>query len=46
MTVSVDGVEQHAPVIPLADDRREHIVEVRIARDGRQLPGDPRDMPI
>jgi cellobiose phosphorylase len=39
MTVSVDGVEQHDPVIPLADDRREHIVEVRIARDGRQLPG-------
>jgi cellobiose phosphorylase len=29
-TVTVDGVEQPAPVIPLADDRREHAVEVRI----------------
>ena len=32
MTVAVDGVEQHDPVIPLADDRREHDVEVRIGR--------------
>ncbi len=30
MTVTVDGVEQQDPVIPLADDRREHLVEVRM----------------
>jgi cellobiose phosphorylase len=30
-TVVLDGVEQHDPVIPLTDDRREHAVEVRIA---------------
>ena len=30
MTVSVDGVEQQVPVVPLADDRRDHIVDVRI----------------
>jgi cellobiose phosphorylase len=30
VTVTVDGVEQQNPVIPLADDRREHVVEVRI----------------
>jgi hypothetical protein len=30
VTVTVDGVEQQNPVIPLADDRREHEVEVRI----------------
>ena len=29
-TVTVDGVEQQSLVIPLADDRREHAVEVRI----------------
>ena len=34
MTVALDGIEQHDPVIPLADDRREHTVDVRIARDG------------
>jgi hypothetical protein len=28
--VIVDGVQQQASVIPLADDRREHKVEVRI----------------
>ena len=28
--VTVDGVEQQNPVIPLADDRREHKVEVRL----------------
>jgi hypothetical protein len=31
MTVVLDGVEQHDPVIPLTDDHREHTVEVRIA---------------
>jgi cellobiose phosphorylase len=31
MTVVLDGVEQHDPVIPLTDDRREHTVELRIA---------------
>jgi hypothetical protein len=30
-TVVVDGIEQRVPVIPLADDRREHTVEVRVA---------------
>jgi len=30
VTVIVDGVQQQASVIPLADDRREHKVEVRI----------------
>jgi len=30
VTVTVDGIEQQASVIPLADDRREHKVEVRI----------------
>jgi cellobiose phosphorylase len=28
--VTVDGVEQQDPVIPLFDDRREHSVEVRV----------------
>ena len=28
--VTVDGVEQQDPVIPLFDDRREHSVEVRL----------------
>ncbi|MBI3805207.1 MAG: cyclic beta 1-2 glucan synthetase [Nitrospirae bacterium] len=28
--VAVDGVEQHTPAIPLADDRQDHTVEVRI----------------
>lgn len=36
MTVVLDGVEQSAPVIPLADDRGEHTVEVRIAGKGSQ----------
>jgi cyclic beta-1,2-glucan synthetase len=31
-TVSLDGVEQHDPVIPLADDHREHAVAVGIPR--------------
>ena len=30
VTVTVDGVQQESPVIPLADDRREHNVEVGI----------------
>jgi cellobiose phosphorylase len=30
--VTVDGVEQHDPAIPLVDDRQEHAVEVRIGR--------------
>jgi hypothetical protein len=30
ITVTVDGVQQQDPVIPLADDRREHKVEVRL----------------
>jgi cellobiose phosphorylase len=29
-SVTVDGVEQHDPTIPLTDDRQEHSVEVRI----------------
>ena len=36
MTVTLDGIEQSDPVIPLADDRREHAVEVRMARDREQ----------
>ncbi len=32
--VTVDGVEQQDPVIPLVDDHREHSVEVRV-RDAR-----------
>jgi cellobiose phosphorylase len=31
MTVTLDGVEQHDPVIPLNDDRKEHVVAVLIA---------------
>ncbi len=31
-SVTVDGVEQHDPAIPLVDDRQEHVVEVRIGR--------------
>ena len=38
MKVSLDGVEQQDPVIPLADDRRDHTVEVRLAREGNQAP--------
>ena len=34
MQVLLDGVEQPDPVIPLADDRREHTVEVRLASGG------------
>jgi cyclic beta-1,2-glucan synthetase len=30
MTVTVDGIEQGDPAIPLVDDRQEHSVEVRI----------------
>jgi hypothetical protein len=30
VTVTVDGAEQQGTVIPLADDRREHNVEVGI----------------
>jgi cellobiose phosphorylase len=37
MTVTLDGIEQADPVIPLVDDHREHAVEVRIARDGNQV---------
>jgi cellobiose phosphorylase len=33
MAVVLDGIEQHDPVIPLTDDRQEHTVVVRIARD-------------
>ncbi len=29
-SVTVDGVEQHDPAIPLVDDRQEHAVEVTI----------------
>ena len=35
-TVTLDGVEQRDPVIPLADDHREHTVEVRMAKDREQ----------
>ena len=31
-TVVLDGIEQHDAVIPMADDHREHAVEVRIAQ--------------
>jgi len=31
MQVTVDGVDQPDPVIPLVDDRREHTVEVRLS---------------
>ena len=31
MTVILDGIQQRDPVIPLADDRIEHTVDVRIA---------------
>jgi cellobiose phosphorylase len=30
--VTVDGVEQHDPAVPLVDDGQEHAVEVRIGR--------------
>jgi cyclic beta-1,2-glucan synthetase len=30
MSVTVDGVEQHAKAFPLVDDHQEHSVEVRI----------------
>ena len=30
MKVTVDGVEQAEPSVPLADDRQEHRVEVEI----------------
>ena len=30
-TVTVDGVEQRDPAIPLIDDRQEHTVEVRLS---------------
>jgi len=30
VTVTVDGVQQESPAIPLADDRRDHNVEVGI----------------
>jgi len=33
-TVVVDGIEQRDPVVPLADDRREHTVEVRLSPVG------------
>jgi hypothetical protein len=36
MTVTLDGIEQRDPVIPLADDHREHAVEVRMAKDREQ----------
>jgi cyclic beta-1,2-glucan synthetase len=39
MTLLLDGVEQPDPTILLADDRREHTVEVRLARDGGQVTG-------
>jgi len=39
MKVLLDGVEQHGAVIPLADDRREHTVEVRLASGGDPSPG-------
>ena len=37
--VVVDGIEQRDPVIPLADDRMEHTVEVRMARDRQPVTG-------
>ena len=37
MRVTVDGVDQPDPVIPLVDDRREHRVEVRL---GNRTPHD------
>ena len=35
ITVTLDGLEQSDPVIPLADDHRD-AVEVRMARDREQ----------
>jgi cellobiose phosphorylase len=29
-SLTMDGVEQAGPVIPLSDDRKEHVVEVRV----------------
>jgi cellobiose phosphorylase len=29
--VTLDGIEQPGPAIPMADDRREHVVEVRLS---------------
>jgi len=39
MSVTVDGVEQHDKAIPLVDDHREHLVEVRINVAGSTLRG-------
>ena len=33
MTVILDGIEQHEPVIPMIDDRRDHTVEVFFDND-------------
>jgi cellobiose phosphorylase len=33
MTVTLDGIQQRDPLIPLTDDHREHAVEVFIAKD-------------
>ncbi|MEK6243979.1 MAG: glucoamylase family protein [Pseudomonadota bacterium] len=38
MTVSVDGVLQSDPTIPLLDDRREHQAEVNLQTQKRKLP--------
>ena len=38
MAVSVDGVVQSDPTIPLVDDRREHQVEVSLQNQKRKLP--------
>jgi len=35
MSVTVDGVEQHDKAVPLVDDHREHVVEVRMNVAGR-----------
>jgi cellobiose phosphorylase len=42
MTVSVDGVVQSEPAIPLLDDRREHQVEVKLQQKTIDLPVPPQ----
>src|SRR5438874_13789937 len=34
-SITVDGVAQEGPFVPLADDREEHQVEVRVASRSR-----------
>jgi cellobiose phosphorylase len=38
-SVTVDGVEQHDKAVPLVDDHREHLVEMRINGAGSTSRG-------